>query len=151
MASMALAENNKAYFNYELLERLEAGLELTGHEVKAVKAGQLTLVGARVIIRGKESWLIGAEIHPYQPNNLPANYQAKRNIKLLLNKKEISQLETASQTRGLTIIPVKAYNKGGRVKLEIALARGKKKYDKRETIKKRDSDRQIRRTLKSDL
>lgn len=142
------AYNRKATFDYELVDKFEAGLELFGYEVKAIKAGKLNLTGARVIVRGNEAYLIGADIQPYQPNNLPPDYEAGRTIKLLLTKKENNSLLEAEGQKGLTIVPISVYNKGRRLKLELAIARGKKKFDKRETIKKRDTKRQIDRTLK---
>jgi SsrA-binding protein len=143
-----LAKNQKADYDYEILERFEAGLELFGHEVKSIKTGRATLEGSRVIIRGGEAYLVGAQIRPYQPQNLPPGYSPDRTIKLLLTKKEIKHLAGAGERQGLTIIPLAIYNKNSRLKLELALARGKKKYDKREIIKKREADRQIARTLK---
>lgn len=143
------ASNRKAHFNYELRDRFEAGLALKGHEVKAIKAGKLTLLGARVIIRGGEVYLIGAGLEPYQPHNLPPNLEPGRPLRLLLTKKEIKALAASGHGRGLTIIPVSVYNKGGRLKLELAVARGKKQYDKREAIKRRDVKRQMDRTLKN--
>ena len=143
-----LLDNPKAGFDYELLEQLEAGLELTGFEVKAVRLGRGKLVGARVLIRGGEAYLIGAEIAPYQAGNLPPGYEAGRAIRLLLTQKELYQLAGVENQNGLTIIPLSVYNKGGKLKLKIALARGKKKQDKRQSIKKRESEREIARTLK---
>ena len=143
-----LLDNPKAGFDYELLEQLEAGLELTGFEVKAVRLGRGKLVGARVLIRGGEAYLIGAEIAPYQAGNLPPDYEAGRAIKLLLTQKELYQLADVENQNGLTIIPLSVYNKGGKLKLKIALARGKKKQDKRQNIKKRETEREIARTLK---
>lgn len=143
-----LVKNQTAYYDYEILERFEAGLELLGHEVKSLKTGRATLEGSRVIVRGNEVYLIGAQIRPYQPNNLPSGYLPDRTIKLLLTKKEIGYLTGAGEQKGLTIIPLSIYNKNGRLKLEFALARGKKKYDKRQIIKKRETAREIERTLK---
>ena len=144
-----LLDNPKAGFDYELLEQLEAGLELTGFEVKAVRLGRGKLVGARVLIRGGEAYLIGAEIAPYQAGNLPPGYEPGRAIKLLLTQKELYQLADVENQNGLTIIPLSVYNKGGKLKLKIALARGKKKQDKRQNIKKRETEREIARTLKT--
>lgn len=146
---MALVSNQKAYFNYEIIEKFEAGLELHGFEVKALKLSRASLVGARVIIRGGEAYLVGAVVQPYQAKNLPADYEAGRSVKLLLTKKEISRLAGVEHQRGLTIVPLSVYNKAGKLKLELAIARGKKKYDKRETLKKREAKRQIDRTLKT--
>ncbi|OHA59790.1 MAG: SsrA-binding protein [Candidatus Vogelbacteria bacterium RIFOXYD1_FULL_46_19] len=141
--------NKKAGFNYELLERYTAGVKLLGTEVKSVKGGQGSLEGAYVILRGREAFLVGATIPPFQGGNAPEGYEPSRPRKLLLQKRELEELETASQTKGLTILPISVYNKGRLVKVDIAIGRGKKKFDKRETIKKRDVKRDIDRTLKN--
>ncbi|OHA58775.1 MAG: SsrA-binding protein [Candidatus Vogelbacteria bacterium RIFOXYD1_FULL_44_32] len=141
-------KNKKAFFNYEITEKYTAGVELLGLEVKSVKNGHGSLEGAYVILRGGEAFLTGATIPPYQPSNSPDDYDPMRVRRLLLQKKELKELEEASQTAGLTIVPLGMYNKGRYVKVDIAIGRGKKKFDKRETIKKRDTDRDIRRTLK---
>lgn len=145
---MALVENRKALFSYEVLEKLEAGIELFGHEVKAVRGGMASLAGSYVIVRGGEAFLVGATISPYQAGNVPKDYDPGRNRKLLLNKDEIDKLAGSATREGLTTVPISMYNKGSRIKVEIALARGKKKHDKRATIKQRESDREIERTLK---
>ena len=145
----SLASNKKAHFNYEILERYEAGIELLGHEVKAVKKGQVSLDGTHVTVRGQEAYLIGATISPYQPNNMPKDYEPTRNRRLLLNKKELEYLGENEAKKGLTIVPLSMYNKGSKIKVEIALVRGKKEFDKRESIKKRDTKREIDRTLKN--
>ncbi len=142
------AENRKAHFNYEFLEKIEAGIELFGLEVKAIRTGKATLEGARVIIRGGEAYVLGLGISPYQPNNTKEDYDPLRTRRLLLNKKEIETLAKTESTRGLTLIPISLYNKGPKIKVSVAVARGKKKFDKRETLKKRDTDREISRTLK---
>jgi len=142
------AENRKVYFNYEILEKYEAGIELLGVEVKSVRGGQMSLEGAFVVIRGGEAFLINANIPPYQPNNTPKDYDPLRNKKLLLTKKEIDTLAGSEKNKSLTIVPISVYNKGRKIKVEIALAKGKKKLDKRETIKKRETDREIRREYK---
>lgn len=144
-----LAQNKKVYFDYEILETYEAGIELLGHEVKSVKAGHARLDGARVIVRGAEAFLVGAFVPPYQAGNVGADYDPERTRKLLLNKNEIAYLVGRQQAEGLTLVPIKLYNKGRKVKLEFGVARGKKKHDKRETIKKRETDRNIRRSLKN--
>ena len=143
------AENRKIYFNYEILEKYEAGIELYGSEVKAVRSGKMSLEGAFVIVRGGECFLINANTPPYQPNNTPKEYDPLRNKKLLLTKKEIRVLSDSGNNKSLTIVPISVYNKGRKIKISIALAKGKKKFDKRETIKKRDNDRDVRRTLKN--
>ncbi|MBX4210958.1 SsrA-binding protein SmpB [Candidatus Parcubacteria bacterium] len=141
---MALIENRKARFNYEILEKFAAGLELLGTEVKSIRKGQGSLEGAHVIIRGKEAYLIGAHIPAWQPKN-SEGYEPERNRRLLLGKKEIHELSLAENKKGLTIVPLSVYNKGRWMKIDVAIARGKKKFDKRETQKKRDTERDIRR------
>ena len=142
------AENRKAYFNYEVLEKYEAGIELSGIEVKSVRAGRMSLEGAFVIVRGGEVFLINANVPPYQVNNTPKDYDPLRNKKLLLTKKEIIELSGSEKNKSLTIVPMSVYNKGRKVKVQVALVRGKKQHDKRESIKKRDTDREIRREYK---
>jgi SsrA-binding protein len=139
------AENRKARFNYEFSEKYEAGIELLGLEVKAIRTGRLSLEGAFVLIRGGEAYLINATIAPYQAENTPKDYDSMRNRRLLLTKEEIKKLLGSEKNKSLTIVPVSVYNKGKKLKVEIALAKGKKKYDKRENIKKRETDREIRR------
>lgn len=141
-------ENRKAHFNYEFLEKYEAGVELLGMEVKSVRGGQMSLEGAFVIVRGGEAFLINANIPAYQPVNAPKDYDPLRNRKLLLTKKEIGELADSGKNKSLTIVPLSVYNKGRKIKISLALAKGKKKFDKREGIKKRESDRSIRRELK---
>lgn len=145
----AYITNRKAHFNFEILETFEAGLELHGFEAKSIRLGKGKLDGAHVIIRGGEAFLVGSSVSPYQPANSPKSYEADRARKLLLSKKELLHIELQTEKAGLTAVPLKLYNKGRKIKLEIALARGKKKHDKRETLKARDSKRDIQRTLKS--
>ncbi len=147
----AYMQNKKATFNYEVLERFEAGITLSGFETKAVRSGMGNLLGAYVIIRGHEAYLVKATITPYQAANTPKDYDPERPRKLLLNHKEIARLEKELNTAGLTIVPISLYNKKSKIKLEIALARGKKKADKRERIKERDTKREMHRTLKQQL
>lgn len=144
----AYAENRKARFNYELDEKYEAGIELQGAEVKTIRTGRMSLDGAFVIIRGGEAYLINAHIPPYQVNNTPKDYDPLRNRRLLLTKKEIAELAATETNRSLTIVPLSVYNKNKKIKLEIALAKGKKKADKRESIKKRETERELRRDYK---
>lgn len=141
--------NRKASFNFELLDTVEAGLVLAGHEVKSVRTGKAKLEGGHAVIRGGEAFLVGISIAPYQPSNTPKNYDPERPRKLLLSRKELVALEVTSEQKGLTLVPIRLYNNGRNLKVEIAVARGKKKFDKRETIKKRDTKRDIERTLKS--
>lgn len=143
-----LAVNRKARFDYHILETYEAGLSLLGHEVKAAKQGKLSLKGAYVIIRQEEAWLLNAHIAPYQPKNTPESYEPARTRRLLLHKKEIKSLIGRTKERGLTLVPLRAYTKQGKVKLAVGLARGKKNFDKREAIKKRESQKKIARALK---
>jgi len=145
---MALIENRKAYHDYEILEKFEAGLELKGFEVKALKSGRGSLVGSRVIIRGNEAYIVGLDIPPYQPKNAPADYDSQRTRRLLLNKKEIQYLSGKSREQGLTLIPLEIYNKKSFLKISFGVCRGLKKYDKREKIKEREEKRKIERLLK---
>lgn len=138
---MALITNRKAAFDYELVDRYEAGIELLGGEVKSVKAGQGSLEGARVIVRGGEAYLVGAHIPPYQPNNRTGGHEATRTRKLLLKKDEIERLAATSSTKGLTLVPISVYNKARKLKVEFAVARKKKKHDKRDIMKERDMRR----------
>ncbi len=142
------ADNSKARFDYEMLEKYSAGLELEGHEVKAVRSGKLSLKGAYILVRGGEAYLSGADIAPYQPGNTAEEYDSRRTRRILLTKGEIEKLAEAEGTKGLTIVPLSVYNKGRFLKLDLAIARGKKKFDKRESIKKRDTERDLKRTLK---
>lgn len=142
------ATNEKARFDYEILETFEAGLVLAGHEVKSVKKGSASIRGAYVKILGDEAWLLGANIPPYQAGNVPPSYDAQRNRKLLLKRKELEYSIGKSQEKGLTLVPVKLYNKNGLVKLEVGIGRGKKKFEKREKIIRREVKRNIARTLK---
>lgn len=147
---MVLLENKKACFDYEIMEKLEAGLELLGREVKSLRAKQGSLAGSRVIIRGGEAFLAGVTITPYQPKNRPSpptGGAEQRTIKLLLTKKEINYLTGKSEEKGLTLIPLNIHTLGRKIKAEIGLARGKKKFEKREKIKKRETERSIRRFM----
>ena len=145
----ALVQNKKARFNFAINETLEAGIELNGFEVKSLKKSQGSLEGAFVVIRGGEAFVVSMYIPPYQPANTPAEYDPYRTRRLLLSKKEISRLAGLEKEKGLTIVPLSVYTKGHHLKLEVAIARGKKKHDKRETIKKRDTEREIGRSLKN--
>lgn len=141
-------QNRKVHFNYDIEKNFEAGIELEGIEVKSVKAGQGSLDGAYIIVRGGEAFLTGATIPPFQQNNTPTDYDPLRNRKLLLKKSEIEELANIQGGKGLTIVAISMYGNKAKIKVEIGIARGKKKFDKRQAIKKRDSDRDIRRTLK---
>ncbi len=144
---MFIATNKRAYFDYQILESYEAGIELLGFEVKAIKSGRINLAGSYVVIRDNQAWLLNADIPPYQPLNTPANYDSKRTRRLLLKKSEIKNLIGRTQEKGLTLVPLKVYTKNRRIKILVALAKSKKATDKRETIKKRDIEREIGRTI----
>jgi len=143
-----IVENKKAYFNYEILEKFQAGIVLAGHEVKSIKTGKLGLKGAFIVIKGEEVFLIGANIAPYQPKNVPRDYNPQRPRKLLLKKIEIKKLIGKAKEKGLTMIPLRVYTDKRKIKLEFGIVRGKKKFDKREKIKKREVEREIERILK---
>lgn len=142
------AENKRARFDYEVQEKYECGIELLGTEVKAVRTGKASLLGSFVIIRGGEAFLINTNIQPYQEINAPQGYDPLRNRKLLLTKKEIKELSETEANKSLTIVPLSLYSKNRKIKVEIAIARGKKKFDKRETIKKRETNIELRREYK---
>jgi SsrA-binding protein len=143
-----LAENKRARFDYQILESYEAGIELFGFEVKAIKSGRVNLAGSYAIIRDNQIWLLNADIPAYQPANTPGNYDPKRTRRLLLKKSEIQNLTGRTQEKGLTLIPLRVYTKKYRIKLEIGLAKNKKKADKREILKKRAAEREIQRRIK---
>ena len=140
--------NKKVGLNYEILEKFEAGISLLGFEVKSVKEKKGSLEGSHITIRGSEAFVINMHIPPYQPSNTPKDYDEYRLRKLLLTKKEIQDLSEKEAQRGLTIVPISVYNKGRKIKVQVAVVRGKKKQDKRQTIQKRDTDRDIERSLK---
>ncbi|MDP2788994.1 MAG: SsrA-binding protein SmpB [bacterium] len=142
------AENRRARFDYEILEKYETGIELLGSEVKSVRGGSMSLEGAFIIVRGGEAFLINANIPPYQPKNAGEDYDPLRNRRLLLTKKELQELAASEKNKSLTIVPISVYNKGRKIKVQIALVKGKKKFDKRETIKRRETDREVRRVAK---
>lgn len=144
------AENKKAYFNYEILEKFESGMVLTGQEVKSIRLGRINLAGSYVVFKDSEIYLIGANIPAYQPKNAPKDYDPKRTRKLLLNKSEINYLRGKTHQKGLTLLPIKVYAKNATIKLEFGLAKGRKKYDKREVIKKREVEREIKRRIYGD-
>lgn len=143
-----LAENKRARFNYQILETFESGIVLTGQEVKSVKAGRVNLAGSFVVLRNEEAFLIGAKIPPWQPKNAPSNYNPERSRKLLLRKLELKSLIGKAKQKGLTLVPTRVYNKRGLIKLEFAVAKGKRRVDKRELIKKREVERSMRKALK---
>ena len=139
-----LAENRRARFDYEILETYEAGLELIGQEVKSVKLGHLNLSSSYSIIKNNEVWLLNSEIPAYQPKNAPENYDPSRTRRLLLHKSEIKNLAGHLHDKGLSLIPLNAHLKKNLIKLELGLAKSRKKHDKRELIKKRTIQKEIR-------
>ena len=143
-----IAENRRARFDYELLDRFEAGIVLVGTEVKSLREGRVTLAQAYADVRDGEVWLAGAEISEYAQGNT-ANHEPTRDRKLLLKRAEIAELQSKVREKGQTIVPTRLYFKEGKIKIEIALARGKEKGDKRRTIVDRDAKRQMERALKS--
>lgn len=147
-----LAKNKKAGFDYEILEKFEAGVILNGQEAKSIKTRGISLAGSYVTVRPDGVFWMGAKIPAYQPANAGPDYREQRDRKLLLRKSEIRRLNGIAAQKGLTFVPIKLYTKGryqdfGKIKMEFAAARGKKKYDKRETLKKRAVEREIARTF----
>jgi SsrA-binding protein len=142
-----VATNRQASFRYNLLERFEAGIILTGTEVKSLRQGNAQLKDAYAVVRGGEVWLLGMYIAPYGPASR-ANHDPERPRKLLLHRSEIERLVGRTQERGLTLVPTRIYFAGSRAKVELALARGKDIYDKRETIRRRETQREIQRELR---
>ncbi len=144
-----LLNNKRADFDYEVLEKFDAGIKLLGFEVKSLKMKRGNLTGSHIIIRGEEAYMVGMEIPPYQPKNTPTDYDSAQTRKLLLTKKEIKYLDGKDSQKGLTLIPLTIYTKNGLIKVSFAVAKGQKRYDKREKIKERESKRDIERKLKS--
>ena len=145
---MALIEHKKARLRYTILETFEAGIELSGSEVKALRAKHGKLDGSRVIVRGGEAFIVGMQIPPYQPANTPADYDPERTRRLLLTKTEIAELAAQEARKGLTIVPLEVYNGKRYLKVRIAIGRGKGKSDKREDLKLKDAKRDMDRALK---
>lgn len=143
------AENKKARFDYEIIETYEAGLVLSGNEVKSIRNGNISLKGGFITLHNNDAFLINVHIPRYKYAGTLLNYDPERSRKLLLKKKEISYLRGKSQEKGLTIVPLTIYNKGRHIKIEIAVAKGKKKYDKRESVKKREMDKELQRKMKN--
>ena len=143
-----IVDNRRARYDYELLERFEAGLVLTGTEVKSLRQGRASLGQAFADLRDGELWLVGAEIATYDQGNI-ANHEPARDSKLLLHRSELASLHGKVREKGLTLVPTRMYWKDGRAKVELALARGKQTIDKRRDIAKREADRAIQRALKS--
>ncbi len=147
MGVKVVATNRKARFEFFLLEQFEAGISLFGSEIKSVRAGQISLAEAFVQTDGTEAWLMNAHIAPYEQANR-FNHDPKRPRRLLLHKREIHQLWDAVRQKGMTIVPVQVYLKEGRAKVEISIAKGKKLYDKRQDIARRDQARELEREQK---
>lgn len=147
MAIKVIATNRKARHEYHLQDPLEAGLVLKGSEIKSIRAGRVSLQEGFVQFEGGEAWLVNVHIAPYDPASHD-NHDPRRRRKLLLHRREIDRLRSRAQEKGFTVVPTRLYLSEGRAKVEIALARGKKQYDKRETIAKRDSKRQVERAIK---
>jgi len=143
-----LAINKRAIYDYEILEKYEAGISLFGCEVKSTKTGHISLKGSYIVIKNNEAYLLNAFIPPYQTKNTPSDYDPSRSRKLLLHKSEIKSLIGKTKQKGLTLVRIKLYTKKGKIKLEFALAKGKRKVDKREKIKKREAERKMRRVLR---
>lgn len=142
-----IATNRKAYHDYEVIETLEAGLVLTGTEIKSIRAGKVNLTDGFVLIRDGEAWLLNVHIAPYS-HGARDNHEPKRERKLLLHRFEINRLATKVAERGWTIVPLRLYLRNNRAKVEIGLVRGKRLYDKRATIARRDAERELERALK---
>ncbi|MEN9913286.1 MAG: hypothetical protein RLY66_694 [Candidatus Parcubacteria bacterium] len=145
---VTLIDNGKIHFDYEVMETFDAGIELQGFEVKAIKAKKGSLEGAHVVVRGGEAFAVNMFVPPYQENNTPEGYEPRRNRRLLLTNEEIKKLADLESGKGLTIVPIKVYNKSNLLKVSIGVVRGKKKYDKRESIKTRETDRNVRREFR---
>lgn len=145
---MKLLNYKKARLNYEILETFEAGIKLAGYEVKSVRAKHGSLDGSYITLSEGEAFLVNAYIPPYQPANAPKEYDPYQARKLLLSKNELAELAVKEKEKSLTVIPLSLYSKGRFIKTEIAVARGKKKRDKREDIKKKDTERDLQRELK---
>jgi SsrA-binding protein len=143
-----LLNNKKATFDYHILEKMEAGLVLSGQEVKSLREKKGSLAGAYITVKNNGAYLVSCNIPAYQPKNASQSYNPKGKRKLLLHKKQIAYLFGKSKEKGLAIIPLKIYTKNRLIKLEIGVAQGKKKYDKREKIKKREIDRDLRRKIR---
>ncbi len=146
-AFKVLATNRSAYHDYFIDETVEAGIVLTGSEIKSVRASQMNLKESYALVRNGQAWLIGAHISPYDPSSRD-NHDPRRERRLLLHRREIARLVDKIKQKGYTLVPTRVYLKNNRAKLELGLARGKKQYDKREAIAKRDSAREIQRAVK---
>ena len=139
-----IAENRRARFDYDIVETYEAGIELSGQEVKSAKGGRLNLASSYAIFRGNELMLTNASIPPYQPKNAPDDYEPGRSRRLLMHKSEIKSLSGKLKQKSFSLVPLRAYIKKGFIKIELGLGKSRKKSDKREVIKKRDARREMR-------
>ncbi len=148
MYMATFAENRRAFFDYKVLDRIEAGIELKGFEVKSVVGGRVNLSGSYATIQKGELWIINLDIPPYQPDNTPKDYDPKRTRRLLVKSSEISELVGKTKEKGLTLVPLRMYNRRNKVKVEIGIGKSKKKSDKRETIRKREIEKEIKRFSK---
>ena len=144
MNSKTLSENRRARFDYEIKETIEAGIELRGFEAKSAKLGRMGIVGSHIIIKGNEAWLLNSQIPPYQQNNTPKDYNPSRTRRLLLHKNEIARLLNVLKEKSLSVIPLRVFLKKGMVKVKLGLGRSRKKSDKRELLKKRAAQREMR-------
>ena len=147
MGIKVIATNRKARYEYHFHGTYEAGLVLMGSEIKSIRAGRVSLQEGYVLFEGGEAWLVNVHVAQYDPAS-QQNHEPRRRRKLLLHRREIDRLRSRAQEKGFTVVPTRLYLKDGRAKVEIALARGKKQYDKRQTIAKRDSQRQMERAVK---
>ena len=146
--SATLVENKKVRMRFSVQETFSAGLELSGSEVKALRAKLGSLDGSRILVRGGEAYLIGATIPPYQMANTKKTYDPEKNRRLLLNKKEIAEIANAESKKGLTVVPLEVYNAGRYIKLRLAIVQGKGKADKREDMKRADAMRESERAMR---
>lgn len=148
---MHITTNKRALYDYEILEKYEAGLVLFGHEVKSIKTGHINLAGAYVTLKDSELYLINAHIPPFQSKNVSIDYNPYRSRKLLLHKSEIKSLIGKIKQKGLTLVPLSVYIKRGKIKLGFGIGKGKKQIDKRESIKKREAEKKIERAMKGNI
>ena len=143
-----VATNRRARHEYEILETFEAGLVLRGTEVKSLRAGTVNFKDSYVTVRNNEAWLVGCHVSPYS-HGTDANHEPERDRKLLLHKREITRIVGKTAEKGLTVVPLKIYFKGGRIKIEIGLARGKKLHDKRATLRERETRREMEKAARA--
>ena len=148
VAVKIISDNRQARYLYEILETYEAGIELTGTEVKSIRMGKVNLRDGYALIRNGEAWLSNVHISPYETSGRYFNHEPRRNRKLLLHRKEINKLVGLLEQKGLTLIPLKIYLKGDWIKISLGVSRGKKLHDKRETVKRREDEREMARALK---